>query len=263
MEAFSGNPYLTSVIMPDSVKSIGVSAFYKCTHLSSVRFSPNLEEFPDSTVYTKGGIFESCTSLKCVVLPEKLKYLGSFAFYNSGLSYIKFNEQIKQIGEYALATDTLDHVSLPASMKRLGRGSLRFVTNIEAYEGTAKGLVFAINSTIPEEKNSIVNLYWHGCQVVVLHKDSKERGLFIIPDSLSRNKAYLLDIAWNQDFIDYAVYEECLLGIKDFEERMEGIAYRIPFHSEDEEDSPFLKLLRAVPLSWRCSFCSGKKKIHF
>ena len=56
VEAFAYNPYLISITMPDSVKFVGVSAFYQCTHLSSVRFSPNLEEFPDSTVYTKGGI---------------------------------------------------------------------------------------------------------------------------------------------------------------------------------------------------------------
>lgn len=57
-----------------------------------------------------------------------------------------------------MAADTLVQVSLPVSVKRLSRGSLRFVTEIEVHEGTAEGLVSAINSTISEEKNSIVNL---------------------------------------------------------------------------------------------------------
>lgn len=243
-EAFA-NSSLLHVIMPDSIKSLGVSAFYKCTLLSSVHFSSNLEEIPDSTAYTKGGVFEDCISLYSIELPKNLKYLGSFAFYNSGLSFVLFNDRLEQIGEYALATNTLCKVSLPASIKRLGRGSLRFVTTMEVYEGTAKGLVSAINSTIPEEKNSIANLIWHGCRVVVLHRDSEDRGLFSIPESLNRSKAYLLDVAWNQDVIDYAAYEECLFEIKDYEEKMEVISSRIPSHSKDGEDSLFFESIKS------------------
>lgn len=263
MEAFACNPYLASVIMPDSVKFLGVSAFYQCKRLSFIHFSSNLEEIPDSTVYTKGGVFEGCASLKYIKLPEKLKYLGSFVFYDSGLCSVDFNDQLEQLGEYTLAVDALVHVSLPASVKRLGRGSLRSVTEMEVYEGTAKGLISAINTTIPEEKDSIVNLCWHGCRVVVLHKDSEDSGLFLIPESLSRSKAYLLDAAWNQDVIDYATYEECLFEIKEYEERMKAISYRIPFHSEDEEDSFFFKSIEGCSFKLAMFLLQKKKEDVF
>lgn len=263
VEAFAYNPYLISITMLDSVKFVGVSTFYQCTHLSSVHFSSNLEEIPDSTAYTKGGVFEGCIALKHVKLPEKLKYLGSFAFYDSGLCSVDLNDQLEQLGEYALAADTLVQVSLPVSVKRLSRGSLRFVTEIEVYEGTAKGLVSAINSTISEEKNSIVNLDWHGCRVVVLHKDSEDRGLFPIPESLNRSKAYLLDSAWNQDVIDYTTYEECLFEIKEYEERMEAISYRISFHSEDEEDSLFFESIEGCSFKLAMLLLQKKKEDVF
>lgn len=80
---------------------------------------------------------------------------------------------------------------------------------------------------------------------MVLHRDSEDRGLFSIPESLNRSKAYLLDVAWNQDVIDYAAYEECLFEIKDYEEKMEVISSRIPSHSKDGEDSLFFESIKS------------------
>lgn len=244
--AFAKSNYLTRLVMPDSIKSIGTGAFSECKMLSSIRFSSNLEEIPDTNSYNQDGVFEGCKSLGSVVLPEKLKYLGSFAFYDSGVYSIILNKQLEQIGEYALATKTLKKVSLPASVKRLGRGSLFFVRSVEAYEGTARGLVSSINSVWPYEKDALANLRWDRCEVTVLHKGSEKRETFIIPESLNRNAAYHLDAAWNQDFIDYSEYEECIAEIKDSEERMEITALRLLYHLEDEEDSPFFDYIKKV-----------------
>ena len=70
--AFNGSS-LTSVTIPDSVKTIGMYAFAISTDLKSVTI-------PDSVEYIEFQAFETCTSLSEVNLPDKLIEMGSGVF---------------------------------------------------------------------------------------------------------------------------------------------------------------------------------------
>ncbi|MDE7476886.1 MAG: leucine-rich repeat domain-containing protein [Lachnospiraceae bacterium] len=87
-EAFAEQIYLGEVCMPDTVTMLGMSAFYGCKALRKVVFSDNIKEIPDSSAYQNGGVCQACKALHEVTLPAKLQYLGSFAFYNSGLDKV-------------------------------------------------------------------------------------------------------------------------------------------------------------------------------
>ena len=66
---------LTSVTIPDSVTSIGEEAFRGCTGLTSITI-------PDSVTSIGGSAFSSCTGLKSVTIPDSVTSIGSYAFDN-------------------------------------------------------------------------------------------------------------------------------------------------------------------------------------
>ncbi len=63
----------TEYIIPDSVTSIGSSAFSYCEKLSSVTI-------PDSVISIENYAFEGCTGLTSVTIPESVTSIGSMAF---------------------------------------------------------------------------------------------------------------------------------------------------------------------------------------
>ncbi|MCC8167745.1 MAG: leucine-rich repeat domain-containing protein, partial [Clostridiales bacterium] len=179
--AFANQKYLEELTMPDSVNIIGHGAFIGCGMLKSVHMSPNIKRLPDSCAYKTGGVFEGCENLEEVILPESLEYLGSYAFYMSGITDIVLSSNLREIGEYALMAPYLNSVALPESLRRLGKGSLLYAERITAYEGTSKGLVSAVVEPNPDEKDLGATLRWCRCEVTVLHRGSEDREYFMIP----------------------------------------------------------------------------------
>ena len=55
-----------SIEIPDSVTSIGKSAFGDCENLVNIKLPNNLETIPDS-------MFESCGSLNTITIPASVK----------------------------------------------------------------------------------------------------------------------------------------------------------------------------------------------
>ena len=77
---------LTSIVIPNSVTSIGVSAFYFCTSLTSVTIG-------NSVTSIDALAFYYCRSLTNIVIPSSVEFIGRAAFGNcSELTYITFND---------------------------------------------------------------------------------------------------------------------------------------------------------------------------
>lgn len=72
--AFANCKQLTSVILPDSVTSVGVGVFDGCSSLTDVDFSENWTEI---AAYT----FQNCINLKNIHIPESVTGIGPTAFY--------------------------------------------------------------------------------------------------------------------------------------------------------------------------------------
>ena len=81
---FKHSEHLRTIILPDSLKSIGSRAFQDCSKLENVVFS-NTECF--YSVYYSA--FENCTSLRSVSLPESTNKIYYSAFKNSSLCYFR------------------------------------------------------------------------------------------------------------------------------------------------------------------------------
>ena len=64
---------ITSMIIPDTVTSIGRSVFSGCSNLASVKLSNNLPRIDNAC-------FSSCTSLTEINIPDSVTALGGTAF---------------------------------------------------------------------------------------------------------------------------------------------------------------------------------------
>lgn len=73
--AFAGNQSIVSVMIPDTVKAIGINAFEYCSQLSDVTLSCGLTEIG-------GGAFTGCVALESITFPLSLRSVGPFAFSN-------------------------------------------------------------------------------------------------------------------------------------------------------------------------------------
>ena len=117
--AFSGDS-LTSVFIPDKVKSIGKGAFSHCLSLTNVTFGdsvskigedaffrcislPNIK-IPNNVVEIGHDAFGRCTELKKVVIGESVRLIGSGAFNQcSNLTDISLGKDVVYIGYNAFA----------------------------------------------------------------------------------------------------------------------------------------------------------------
>ena len=88
---------LTSVTIPDSVTSVGSSAFCWCTSLTSVTIG-------NSVTSISSYAFEYCTSLTSVTIGDSVTSIGVSAFYNTGYYNIQSNweNDVLYIGKYLI-----------------------------------------------------------------------------------------------------------------------------------------------------------------
>ena len=86
---------LTSIVIPDSVTSIGYRAFYNCSSLTSVII-------PDSVTSIGDWAFEDCSGLTSITIPNSVTSIGNYAFSGcSGLTSVTIPDSVTSIGYYA------------------------------------------------------------------------------------------------------------------------------------------------------------------
>ena len=116
-EAYKGNKDLTTVVIPDTVTSIGKEAFSGCENLVSLSIPDSVTFIDDMAFYectslahvTLGnglssigyGIFARCFSLASIVIPDSVTSIGEYAFMYSGLASIVIGSSVTAIGERA------------------------------------------------------------------------------------------------------------------------------------------------------------------
>lgn len=90
--AFRDYSKLTSVKIPNSVKTIGDGAFNGCTGLTSVVFGNSVQ----SIGY---GAFAYCSELSSIVIPNSVQTIDEVAFYNcTSLTSVVIGNSVKSIG---------------------------------------------------------------------------------------------------------------------------------------------------------------------
>ena len=94
-DVFKGNTTIASVVIPNSVTSIGDYAFYKCTGLTSIEIGNSVTSIGDYA-------FDGCTGLTSIEIPNSVTSIGEYALSGcTGLTSVVICDGVKTVGESA------------------------------------------------------------------------------------------------------------------------------------------------------------------
>ena len=141
---------LTSVTIPNSVTSIGNSAFQECYSLETVTFEAN------SSLESIGGdAFWYCQQLTSITIPNSVTSIGDYAFHNCS---------------------TLPSITIPSNVTSIGNSAFQDCISLETVTFEANSSLESIGSyvfnschaltsiTIPSSVTSIGDYAFDGCQ---------------------------------------------------------------------------------------------------
>ena len=114
---------IQSVTIPESVTSIGKSAFEDCSNLDSLTIKG---------VATSIGAyaFGSCTSLTSLSLVGSFQTIGDYAFVSCGMTSLTIDATITSIEKYAFSSRSLTSLSLTGNVQKIGDYAFAYCTSL-------------------------------------------------------------------------------------------------------------------------------------
>ena len=145
MNIIKDNQYITGIILPDNLISIGDNAFLNCNKLTSLAI-------PNSVTSIGKLTFSGCTKLTSLIIPDSVTSIGMLAFENcSRLASLNIPTGITSIG-YGVykGCSNLTSMTIPAGVMSIGANAFERCTGLA-------------NLTIPLGVTSIDGGAFYGC----------------------------------------------------------------------------------------------------
>ncbi len=205
-EVFKGYDNLESIILPNTMLSIGKYAFSDCTNLKTVTFAENsslttinegafehcskLEDIlmPNSLEEIKSSAFANCTSLEDVTIPNSTISIGNDAFTHCfNLRNVTLSNSLESIGDKAFAHCDLESILLPITLKSFGSGVFANCTRL-----TKIDLGNNENFKVIDD-----NLYTNDEKTLLQYAIGKTATSFVVPQGVTSIAEYAFTYAQN------------------------------------------------------------------
>ena len=143
--AFSGCSGLTSVTIPNSVTSIGSSAFSGCSGLTSL-------DIPNNVISIGDGAFQDCSGLTSVNIGNSVTSIGGYAFRGcSNLTSVTLGNSITYIEQKMFdGCNSLETVNLSNNIEHIARYAFRNCNSLKSIH-------------IPNSVATLSNGVFYGC----------------------------------------------------------------------------------------------------
>lgn len=140
------------IIIPNSVTSIGHSAFSGCRGLTSISIPNGVTSIGDDT-------FFNCSSLTSITIPNSVTSIGKYAFCRcTGLTSVTIPNSVTSIGYDAFCNcGSLTSVTIPSSVKTIDENAF-FIENLEVEIQNEEGMVLIH----PEAFSESAKIKWVG-----------------------------------------------------------------------------------------------------
>ena len=143
--AFQGCSNLTSITIPNSVTSIETWAFRSCKGLTNITI-------PNSVTSIGRGAFDSCSSLTSINIPDKITSIESSVFSDcSNLTSVTIPDNVTSIGGYAFQRcSNLTSINIPDGVTSIGQGIFSYCSSLKSI-------------TIPDRVTAIGDFVFFNC----------------------------------------------------------------------------------------------------
>ena len=145
--AFKDCSSLTSILIPNSIKSIGINAFENCSNITEITI-------PKGVTLIGNNTFKGCVKLASVTLPTSLENIGANAFAGcTQLSSIVLPSKISEIGSNAFGETNQygEEIAMTSEFWTMANYSGRTSSSFEtggAYSNYAKIVGYQQNESI-------------------------------------------------------------------------------------------------------------------
>lgn len=159
--AFKGCIYITEIVLPNTVESIGCCAFMECISLETINIPENIKILGD-------GLFCGCISLKEIYCHNNIKSIGFSTFTDCrSLRYFPFSDNITNIGSHAFSgCKSLESLYISKNMKEISASVFSECSSIETVEIPAN--IDLIRSSAFEDCYNLRKVVINSCKVKIL-----------------------------------------------------------------------------------------------
>lgn len=150
--AFSNNKSIKKISFNTDVFFCGGANFAGCTYLSEVNLPSKLTSIPEK-------MFNNCSSLTNIVIPNTVTYIGNLAFSLSAIENIILPDSVITTDSYAFQQCLeLKSITLSSNLIEIGIGLFKGCTSLVEINNTSS--ITTISTKAFEDCNSLKNIYF-------------------------------------------------------------------------------------------------------
>lgn len=233
--AFGGCTSLKSVFFPASLSHIDGSTFLGCVNLEEIEVAAENKTYKSDgnrLIRKADNCLVLCGS-KALSIPDYVKGIGDYAFYDRELTEIELPDGLEKIGDYAFYNNGFTEIELPDGLKEIGRSafkackklkSVAIPSSVEYIAGYAFRDCHALSVVLPETIKTIEAFAFDAASIYTSAKTYPDGWEHDVRGQVTYSWYHLSSVVWGCRF----GYDGTLPYVASFEQRRYSISEPVP-----------------------------------